>query len=219
MSKRLSDTEVWKKSWFFDLPDKYKLFWFYILSDCDAAGIWTANFKIAKAYLGELDLDKLIDAFKGQVTILNDGSYWLINDFIKFQYGYPIKEIAPMFKKIDTLLKQRNLSINTLYDTVYHTVYDTVKDKDKEEDKVKVEEKEDPEIEKWEKIIINNYSQLLKLKEPLTYEQHLKLVERYGKKAVTLVYERMHNWPELTKKRVSANLTAQTFLKQDNPNL
>jgi hypothetical protein len=143
MSKRLSDTEVWKKSWFFDLPDKYKLFWYYILSDCDAAGIWTANFKIAKAYLGEIDIEKVIEYFKGQITILNGGSYWLINDFIRFQYGFPIKDTAPMFKKIDSLLSQRNLSLDTLYDTVSKindTVYNTVKDIDK--DKVIVKDKE-----------------------------------------------------------------------------
>jgi hypothetical protein len=139
MSKRLSDTEIWKKPWFFDLPDKYKLFWFYILSDCDAAGIWTVNFKITKAYLGEIDFEKILEYFKGQIGILNGGNYWIVIDFIKFQYGYPIKETAPMHKKINTLLEQRGININTLYDTVYNTVLDTVKDK--EEVKVIVKEK------------------------------------------------------------------------------
>ena len=27
MSKRLTDTEIWKKDWFLDLPDKQKLFY------------------------------------------------------------------------------------------------------------------------------------------------------------------------------------------------
>jgi hypothetical protein len=139
MSKRLSDTEVWKKSWFFDLPDKFKLFWFYILSDCDAAGIWTANFRITEAFLGKYEPAKLIEAFKDQIIVL-DADYWLIKDFIKFQYGYPLKENSPMFKKVDSLLKQRNLSLDTLYDTVSHTVLYTVKDK--EEDKDKAEDKD-----------------------------------------------------------------------------
>lgn len=145
MSKRLSDTEIWKKPWFFDLPDKYKLFWFYILSDCDAAGIWTVNQKITKAYLGELDFEKIIELFKNQITVLNGGCYWLINDFVKFQYGYPLKETAPMYKKIDTLLKQRNLNIDTLYDTVsiqYQQSIDTLKEEDKDKEKEKEEKKE-----------------------------------------------------------------------------
>ena len=137
MSKRLSDTEVWKKAWFFDLPDKFKLFWFYILSDCDAAGIWTVNWKLAEAYLGKLDPDKILSSLKKQVMVLNDGSYWLIIDFIRFQYGYPIRENAPMYKKLSQLLEQRKLSLDTVYDTVSNTVYNTVKEEDKDIDKDK----------------------------------------------------------------------------------
>ena len=144
MSKRLSDTEVWKKPWFFDLPDKYKLFWFYILSDCDAAGIWTANFKIAKLYLGEVSPEKTAEILKNQIQILNGGSYWFIIYYIKFQYGYPIKETSPMYKKLSELLSQRGLLLDTLYDTVYDTVSieylkisNTVKDKDKDKDTAK----------------------------------------------------------------------------------
>lgn len=139
MSKRLTDSEIWKKPWFYDLDDKLKLFWFYILSDCDAAGIWTANFKIVEAFIGKVDATKAIEKFEGQITILNNGTYWLINDFIRFQYGYPIKETAPMYKKINTLLEQRNLNLDTLYNTVSNTVCNTVYDtvKDKEEDKEK----------------------------------------------------------------------------------
>ena len=144
MSKRLSDTEIWKKAWFFDLPDKYKLFWFYILSDCDAAGVWTANEKITRAFLGEINLLEVQEVFKKQIRVLEGGAYWLIIDFIKFQYGYPIKETAPMYKKISTLLEQRKLKLNTLYNTVYYTVPGTVKDK--EEDKGKEEDKEEDRI-------------------------------------------------------------------------
>jgi len=135
MSKRLTDTEIWKKPWFFDLDEKTKLFWFYMLSDCDAAGIWTANWKIVEAYLGKLDRQKIIENLKEQITILDEGNYWLINDFIRFQYGFPLKESAPMFKKINTLLKQRKININTLYDTVCDTVCDTVKDEEEDKDK------------------------------------------------------------------------------------
>ena len=93
MSKRLSDTEIWKKSWFYDLDQKYKLFWFYILSDCDAAGVWSVNLKLANNILGyKLDHDELLNTFKEQIVVLNEGKYWIIVDFIKFQYGYPLSE-------------------------------------------------------------------------------------------------------------------------------
>lgn len=222
MSKRLFDTELWKKQWFFDLPDKLKLFWFYILSDCDAAGVWTVNWKIAQAYLGSIDQDKVVELLNGQVQPIGIGNYWIIIDYIRFQYGYPVKETSPMYKKLNDLLNQRGLSINTLYDTVSHTVcstvYDTVKDKDKDKDidKDNIESplSENDEEKEWRIIINKHYPQLLRMKDPLTFEQHNKMVARYGKLQVRLVYERMQNWPELCKKRVSANLTASKFLRQ-----
>ena len=143
MSKRLSDSEVWKKPWFYDMEPKYKLFWFYILSDCDAAGIWSVNLKLAENIIGaKLDPKTIIEKFNGQIQILNGGGYWLIKDFIKFQYGYPVAETAKMRKKLADLLSVRGIDIDTLYEknnTVCDTVsigypysIDTVKDKDKD---------------------------------------------------------------------------------------
>jgi len=216
MSKRLSDTEIWKKPWFFDLPDKYKLFWFYLLSDCDAAGVWTMNTKITKAYLGEIDFDKIIEVFKDQITILNGGNYWLINDFIKFQYGYPIKETAPMFKRIDTLLKQRNLSLDTLYNTVsieYQYSIDTVKDKeeDKEEDKkgiVKGKKQEPPitvddltdklKAESYTiysiiSMLLDSCPEVMSMKYPISINQLNDVVRKWGAKEVIAVIKSMEN--------------------------
>lgn len=227
MSKRLADSEVWKKAWFYDLEPKYKLFWFYILSDCDAAGIWPVNFKLAENILkSKYEPAALLDKFKGQIIVLNGGNYWFVIDFIKFQYGYPLSENSPMRKKLVDLLRSKNLNIDTLYEKIntvsieYIQFDNTVKDKDKDKDKDKEEKKEESsEIEKWKLSMQENYSQLFKMREPLTYDQHIKLVERFGRVAVKLVYERMQNWPELIKKRVSANLTARNFLRQDNPSL
>jgi hypothetical protein len=225
MSKRLSDSEVWKKAWFYDLEPKYKLFWFYILSDCDAAGIWPVNMKLAENILkAKYEISTLLSFFKDQIRVLNGGNYWFIIDFIKFQYGYPLSETSPMRKKLNDLLKSKDINIDTLYDNLntvsiqYTQFVNTVKDKDKDIDK-DMDKEENPEFEKWKTAIQENYSQLFKMREPLTFDQHNKLVERWGKKAVKLVYERMHNWPDLAKKNVSANLTARKYLKQDNPGL
>jgi len=219
MSKRLADTEIWKKPWFFDLPDKYKLFWFFILSDCDQAGIWTANFKIIKAYLGEIDQDKVVDFFKGQIKILNGGHYWLITDFIKFQYGYPLKENSPMYKKINELLIQRNLSLDTVYDTVYHTVSDTVchtvKDKDKDKDKdirkgVQGENKkeqppiqdadltdqlkeENPIVYKLGKMLLQNCPDVMAMEYPISLQQLKDPVKKYGSEDVEKIIKAMQN--------------------------
>lgn len=136
MSKRLHDTEIWKKPWFNDLEDRMKLFWFYILSDCDAAGIWTANWKIAEAYLGKLPPPpRLVEIFKNQILVLNGGTYWFIRDFIRFQYGFPVSPKHTMFKTLKNLLLNRGLDIDTVCDTVYDTVLYTDKEKVKEKEK------------------------------------------------------------------------------------
>ena len=38
MAKRMTDTDKWKKGFIRSLPSKYKLFWLYILDDCDPFG-------------------------------------------------------------------------------------------------------------------------------------------------------------------------------------
>jgi len=139
MSKRLSDSEVWKKAWFYDLDAKYKLFWFYILSDCDAAGIWAVNFRLAENIIGvKYDIQVLIEKLKSQIAVLNGGNYWFIVDFIKFQYGYPVSETAKMRKKLIDLLSLRGINLDTLYEEIntvsiqYQYSINTVKVKDKD---------------------------------------------------------------------------------------
>lgn len=147
MSKRLSDTEVWKKAWFYDLEPKFKLFWFYILSDCDAAGIWAVNLKLAENILQvKLDAVKILELLNDQIVVLNGGRYWFIIDFIRFQYGYPLSETSPMRKKLTELLRSKNLNLDTLFENIntvsiqYQYPIDTIKDKDK--DIVKDKEKD-----------------------------------------------------------------------------
>ena len=223
MSKRLIDTEIWKKPWFFDLPDKYKLFWFYILSDCDQAGIWTANFKVLKAYIGDVDTQKLVELFNGQLRVLNGGTYWLINDFIKFQYGFPVNEKHKMYGKLNELLNQRGLDIDTLYNTVYdtvcHTVSDTVchtvKDKDIVKDKdnrkgVQGENKKSqppiqeadltdelkeqhPHVYRLGKMLLDNCPDVMAMEHPLSLIQLKDLIKKYGAEDVEKVIKAMQN--------------------------
>lgn len=221
MSKRLSDTEVWKKAWFYDLDIKYKLFWFYILSDCDAAGIWAVNIKLAENIIrAKYEISDLLNKFKDQIIVLNGGSYWFVIDFIKFQYGYPLSDASLMRRKLTDLLRSRNLNIDTLYDNLntvsieYLPVVNTGKDKDKEEDKVKSED----EL-KFETVMKEIYPQILKLKYPISYKNHSKLIERFGKSGVAKIYGAMHNKADLTKKYTDAYQTALNWLKREYPSL
>jgi len=90
MAKRFTSTEIWNEDWFLDMPNEYKLFWFFMLSNCDHAGILKINPKSFKRKLDvEICMDEAIKYFnegKQRVRVLSD-SAWLIEDFFIFQYG------------------------------------------------------------------------------------------------------------------------------------
>ena len=44
MAKRFTSTEIWNEDWFLDMPAEYKLFWYYMLCECDHAGLFKVNF-------------------------------------------------------------------------------------------------------------------------------------------------------------------------------
>lgn len=86
MAKRFTDNEKWKDAWFMDLPAKYKLFWLYILDECNHAGVWKVNFKVASFYIGEhLEHSEVKRILNDRITIIDD-KYWYIDKFIKYQY-------------------------------------------------------------------------------------------------------------------------------------
>jgi hypothetical protein len=87
MAKRFTDTAKWDDPWFAELPSKYKLFWVYLLDECDHAGIWKVNFRKAQFMIGEsLEQAEVMRYMSDRVKKV-DESYWLVTKFVKFQYG------------------------------------------------------------------------------------------------------------------------------------
>lgn len=87
MAKRFTDTDKWKREWFYDLKPHAKLAWLYILDQCDHCGIWPRNFKLATEQLGfKLDHETLVDWFGAKVVPF-DGDKYFIPSFFDFQYG------------------------------------------------------------------------------------------------------------------------------------
>lgn len=88
MAKRFTDTDKWKKSFMKSLPVEYKLFWLYLLDDCNHAGIWHVELEVAQARLGiQLSPQKIRGFFKERIVEFDSGTKWFIPDFITFQYG------------------------------------------------------------------------------------------------------------------------------------
>ncbi len=130
MAKRFTDTDKWKKQFIRGLEGPYKLLWFYILDDCDHAGIWQVDFEVARIRIGEqVEKQKALNLFSGRIEVINSGSKWFLRDFIDFQYG-ELNEKNRMHLSVINILKKNNISpiISPLQGA---------KDMDKDKDKVK----------------------------------------------------------------------------------
>ena len=107
MAKRFIDTELWQKEWFQDLSIENKLLLKYIFENCDCAGVWNSNYRLASFILGvQVNQDdiKKINEKKQQFDILSNGDIFVI-DFIKFQYGTLSENCKPHKPVIEKLKK------------------------------------------------------------------------------------------------------------------
>jgi hypothetical protein len=87
MAKRFTDSAKWDDPWFAELPSKYKLFYLYLLDECDHAGVWKVNFRKANFMIGEtLEQAEVLRYMSDRVKRV-DEAYWFVSKFIKFQYG------------------------------------------------------------------------------------------------------------------------------------
>jgi len=120
--KRFTETTKWVDPWFMDLPVKYKAFWFYICDQCDCAGFWEPNIRLAVAQIGEhLEFDEILQVFVNRIIQTDDGKLWVKN-FIRFQYGL---ELNPLNTAHLGVLKR--LEINNLDSPVRVTPKEGVK--------------------------------------------------------------------------------------------
>lgn len=86
MSKRFTDCKLWEKRWFRELSPKHKSFWFYLIHNCDHAGVWEPDFGLASYIIGDDIAESDMANFGDRVERLPSGKWWM-NTFIAFQYG------------------------------------------------------------------------------------------------------------------------------------
>ena len=109
MAKRMTDTDKWKKRFVRELTPEHKLLWFYILDDCNHAGIWEVDIEVASIRVGhELIYDTLPKSFLDKIVIFDNGDKWFIPDFIEFQYG-ELNPNSNVHKSVISLLDRYNL--------------------------------------------------------------------------------------------------------------
>lgn len=133
MSKRFTDTNIWGEDWFLDMPNEYKLFWFYILSECDHAGVFKVNVKSFCGLLGvKLTSTKALEYInngKQRIRVISD-SVWLIEDFFSFQYGHTFNANNRMHKSAGEVYNKHDIKLTSIRGL--KDLKEGVKDKDKD---------------------------------------------------------------------------------------
>ena len=87
MAKRFIDTKMWDKAWFRKLSPKYKAVWLYLLTRCDHAGIWDADWEAAEFLIGEsITYDDLPEAIKTKMKPIKNEDQFFIESLVEFQY-------------------------------------------------------------------------------------------------------------------------------------
>tara|TARA_R110000772_G_scaffold165533_3_gene276870 strand:- start:1861 stop:2637 length:777 start_codon:yes stop_codon:yes gene_type:complete len=135
MAKRFIDTKIWDKAWFRKLTPKNKLIWIYLLTRCDHAGIWDADWEAAEFYIGEwVDYSELPKMITDKMDYIEGDDQYFIPSFVDFQYGQLRENSKPHLSVI------KRLSSKGLYNPLNKSSL-TLKDKDKEKAKDKVIDK------------------------------------------------------------------------------
>ena len=140
MAKRFIDTKIWDKAWFRKLTPKNKLIWIYLLTRCDHAGIWDADWEAAEFFIGEwVGYDELPKEITGKMKHIKGDEQYFIPSFVEFQYGELRENSKPHLSVIKRLNEKGLLK-------GYANPLDTIKDQDKAKSQVKSKEKRELEF-------------------------------------------------------------------------
>ena len=149
MSRRFTDTDKWKKPFIRNLKAPYKLLWFYLVDDCDTAGIWEVDFDVAEIKIGEkIDSKTALSQLGKNIIEIDNGRKWFIPSFIEFQYPSGLSQINKAHSgAIKNLIKfgliDENLKIISSYlQAPCRGAQEKEKDMDKEKDMEMEKEKE-----------------------------------------------------------------------------
>jgi hypothetical protein len=84
--KRFTETTKWSDPWFRKLPPRAKLLWYWLLDNCDAAGVIDPDLELAGFQCGFEINQSTVEMIGDRLDKLPCGKY-LIPKFIPFQYG------------------------------------------------------------------------------------------------------------------------------------
>ena len=144
MAKRFIDTGIFSDSWFSELSANNKLFYIYLFTQCDHAGVIDLNPKYAEFETGIKGLAKSLETVKGELgnrlVSLRD-NYYVLPKFLKFQYPNGLNPSVKAQLSVINRLNGFDLDLNSLETLTKQlresslTPQDIDKDKDKDKDK------------------------------------------------------------------------------------
>jgi hypothetical protein len=157
MGKRFTDTNIWGEDWFLEMPNEYKLFWYYMLCNCDHAGIFKVNMR-SFCSLNEVKLtsNKVLDYFNNGKQRIRElqANVWFIEDFFVYQYGETFNTNNRVHESIKKVYEKYNIKLTSIRGLKDHK--DRVKDMDKDIDKdkeknnnIKKEKNEIPDLDEF----------------------------------------------------------------------
>ena len=142
MSKKFISSEIFRKKWFRKCPANIKLFWFYLLAECNCAGVYEPDVEAAEFQLGiKLSQEEILQYLQFQLLPLSDGN-WLIKDYMRYQYNKTYETLGdtPIDRNLRKYLDKYVDEIEnpTLWGRVAGRVSYTLQEKEKEKEIIKV---------------------------------------------------------------------------------
>lgn len=133
MPKRFTATEKWIDPWFSELALKDKMFWIFLLDNCDHAGVWQVNWRLVRFHISP-DFQLNLAPFSGRIHALSEAK-WFIPKFVEYQYGALNPDNRVHQSVISLLMKEGAYKLLT---RPLNRVKDKDKDLDKAQDKARV---------------------------------------------------------------------------------
>jgi hypothetical protein len=136
MAKRFIGTEIWDEDWFLEMPEEYRLLWFYALAKCDHAGLFRVNLRnfnaLNKKKVLPMTALRYFNQGKERVRIISE-RVWLLEDFFVFQYGEIMNLNNKVHESIEKIYNQANIKTTSIRGL--KGLKEGVKDKDKDKEK------------------------------------------------------------------------------------
>ena len=174
MAKRFTESTKWKKLWIRKLDPKYKLFWFYLLDNCDHAGIDDADIESASFHIGiEYDKEEILEVFNRKIVPFKKDK-WFIPKFVEYQYGELNENNRAHLSVINILTKYNLLGSNKALNSPLEG------GKDKTQSKVKAKSKKS-QLEEIEENIKELQSEFPEVYVKLEYDKFVDYLEANGK--------------------------------------